>query len=414
MMPFGLSPGTPVTVKATPVEDYRLESWSNGTAVNADGTNTFFVNETMTVTANFALAYHTVTLASNDATMGTVTVEPSQLPQGELLATINSANYHEDSFSDFTAPGGRVNVQIGGYVEDDRNDWGFYSSDGTGTMTFVPAEGYTISHVDFTLSEPNTNVPLTLIQEPFTLYLTEADDGYHTYSGPNGTGVDFGQYGPVVISVYGYANSTIGSTDDIIYKGNGVYKVAPGTDVALFTTPAGPCYELDSWSNGAAVNAEGTQTVTVDGDMDIEAVFAAHIYAGDTTAVEYDQFSWYEHADITASTDTLTHLFQGAAQNGCDSVVTLHLTILSSEGIDGVVPVRFTIAPNPVMDGQRVSVTVDGDMNDARLTVFDAQGRRLEECRVADTYEVNLSAGIYMLRLTTADGRTATRQLVVR
>ena len=48
---------------------------------------------------------------------------------------------------------------------------------------------------------------------------------------------------------------------------------------------------------------------------------------GDTTAVECDQFSWYEHTGLTASVDTLTHLFAGANYWGCDSTVTLHLTV---------------------------------------------------------------------------------------
>ena len=48
---------------------------------------------------------------------------------------------------------------------------------------------------------------------------------------------------------------------------------------------------------------------------------------GDTTAVECDQFGWYEHTSLTASVDTLTHLFAGGNQWGCDSTVTLHLTV---------------------------------------------------------------------------------------
>jgi hypothetical protein len=47
---------------------------------------------------------------------------------------------------------------------------------------------------------------------------------------------------------------------------------------------------------------------------------------GDTTAVECDQFIWYEHT-ITASGD-YTHTFVNAV--GCDSVVTLHATINKS------------------------------------------------------------------------------------
>ena len=52
-----------------------------------------------------------------------------------------------------------------------------------------------------------------------------------------------------------------------------------------------------------------------------------HKNTGDTTAVECDLFSWYEHTGMTASVDTLKHLFVGANQWGCDSTVTLHLTV---------------------------------------------------------------------------------------
>ena len=50
-----------------------------------------------------------------------------------------------------------------------------------------------------------------------------------------------------------------------------------------------------------------------------------HSNTGDTTAIVCDSFDWYEHTNITASCDNLTHTFTNT--NGCDSVVTLHLTI---------------------------------------------------------------------------------------
>lgn len=51
---------------------------------------------------------------------------------------------------------------------------------------------------------------------------------------------------------------------------------------------------------------------------------------GDTTATACDSFVWYGKT-LTASTETETHIFPGAASNGCDSIVTLHLTINHSE-----------------------------------------------------------------------------------
>ena len=48
---------------------------------------------------------------------------------------------------------------------------------------------------------------------------------------------------------------------------------------------------------------------------------------GDTTAVACDSYDWYEHTGMTTSQE-VTHVFGNAV--GCDSTVTLHLTINSS------------------------------------------------------------------------------------
>lgn len=47
---------------------------------------------------------------------------------------------------------------------------------------------------------------------------------------------------------------------------------------------------------------------------------------GDTTAVACDSYDWYEHTSMTTTQD-VTHLFLSANQYGCDSTVTLHLTV---------------------------------------------------------------------------------------
>ncbi|MBR6063182.1 MAG: hypothetical protein IKP54_03350, partial [Bacteroidales bacterium] len=58
-----------------------------------------------------------------------------------------------------------------------------------------------------------------------------------------------------------------------------------------------------------------------------------HSNTGDTIAVACESFDWYEHVGITQSCDNLTHTFTNAV--GCDSVVTLHLTINQpTTGID--------------------------------------------------------------------------------
>ena len=82
--------------------------------------------------------------------------------------------------------------------------------------------------------------------------------------------------------------------------------------VTYNTTPAvAPTHEF---TNVAGCDSIVTLHLTVN-----------HSNTGDTTAVACDSFDWYEHTNITASTETLTHVFTNVA--GCDSTVTLHLTV---------------------------------------------------------------------------------------
>ena len=50
-----------------------------------------------------------------------------------------------------------------------------------------------------------------------------------------------------------------------------------------------------------------------------------HTATSDTSAQACGIFDWYEHKNILSSCDNLTHVFH--SPDGCDSTVTLHLTI---------------------------------------------------------------------------------------
>ena len=50
-----------------------------------------------------------------------------------------------------------------------------------------------------------------------------------------------------------------------------------------------------------------------------------------------------------------------------------------TEGLEDVKDLDFSIAPNPVMHGSMVNVSVDGaDMQGAEIKVYDIQGRKVE------------------------------------
>ena len=81
--------------------------------------------------------------------------------------------------------------------------------------------------------------------------------------------------------------------------------------------------------NGLTVTAAGSETATLQNHLGADSIVTINVHlnytsAGDTTAVEFDHFTWYGHT-YYQSTSTPTHLLTNAA--GCDSIVTLHLTI---------------------------------------------------------------------------------------
>ena len=83
----------------------------------------------------------------------------------------------------------------------------------------------------------------------------------------------------------------------------------------------------------ASTTMSGDYTVTVTDPAtecsaaDMVTVTVNQPTTGDTTATACESFDWYNHSNITESCSNLTHTLAGANINGCDSIVTLLLTI---------------------------------------------------------------------------------------
>ena len=72
-----------------------------------------------------------------------------------------------------------------------------------------------------------------------------------------------------------------------------------------------------NWDNGCSSTSS---------DIAINVITGCTNTYGDTTAVECVSFTWYD-STYTVSTETATHTFAGGNAHGCDSTVTLHLTV---------------------------------------------------------------------------------------
>lgn len=84
--------------------------------------------------------------------------------------------------------------------------------------------------------------------------------------------------------------------------------------------------------NGRSYTVSGVYTQSFSKPHGCDSVAVLNLTIGhttyaDTIAMACDHFDWYEHVGITESCNNLTHTFHKANASGCDSVVTLHLTI---------------------------------------------------------------------------------------
>ena len=146
-------------------------------------------------------------------------------------------------------------------------------------------------------------------------------------------------------------------------------------------TTATACETFD-WYEHQNITASGDFTHTFVGANinGCDSVVTLHltinnIVSADTFAVKCNTFDWYDHTNITESCDNLTHTFQMA--NGCDSVVTLHLTILKPAvgtltiSGDNVICQGESTELSAAVDGNNGNVTYvwNNDQMDATITI---------------------------------------------
>jgi hypothetical protein len=128
------------------------------------------------------------------------------------------------------------------------------------------------------------------------------------------------------------------------------------------------------------------------------------ITAGET----YTQYGFNESAAGTY-TQNLTTV------NGCDSIITLNLTVLT--GVNEYNGAQITIAPNPARD--YVVVTVGNIHEEITLDLLDMSGRVLRTQRMSSEETTlrmergSLPNGIYMLRIK-SNGLLITRKVIFR
>ena len=202
--------------------------------------------------------------------------------------------------------------------------------------------------------------------------------------------------------------------------------------------------ELPYVWNGVTFNEAGTQSLTLQAVNGCDSVVTLTLTVNQSaTGVDEqeacDSFEWIDGVTYTTSTDLPTYTVESGAANGCDSIVTLHLTINESatleftivtnescyvwngveycetgdytqtlqteDGCDSVVTLHLTIEtgisdhslnanmnvyPNPTSNIVKVELTINnGQSNSVAIQLYDMYGKLLDMVNVGHTDAMN-------------------------
>ena len=198
---------------------------------------------------------------------------------------------------------------------------------------------------------------------------------------------------------------------------------AYGNDVA-FTTPLCTAFDtvlvLDAcdslvWQGETYTSTGDYRFVlsTIEGCDSIVTLQLTIHYSVDTAIYLNTAFPFIWNGIWCDTTGVYTQSFQD--MYGCDSTVTLYLTVGLQElgNADG----SITVYPNPTIDRMMVQVSPEWAEADKTILLYDSYGRMVLQSRMAgDRGEVNvesLASGVYVLRMT-VNGRFVGHEKIVK
>ncbi|MBO7132760.1 MAG: leucine-rich repeat protein [Bacteroidales bacterium] len=249
--------GTEIQISATATEHYHFVEWNDG---NTDNPRTFTVTSDSTFTATFAIDQHTITVESNDETMGTVSEDGTYDYGTEIQISATAAeHYHFVEWNDGNTDNPRTITVTG---------------DATYTATFaIDRFAITVESNDETMGTASESGEYDYGTE-MQISATPADH-YHFVQWNDGN-ID----NPRTITVTSDSTFTATFAIDqhtITVESNseamgsvsegGTYDY--GTEIQILAT-ANEGYGFAAWNDG---NTDNPRTITVTGDATYTATF---------------------------------------------------------------------------------------------------------------------------------------------
>ena len=191
-----------------------------------------------------------------------------------------------------------------------------------------------------------------------------------------------------------YTLTNVAGCDSIVTLNLTINNSTTGTDVVT-------ACDSYTWIDGVTyTESNNTATYTLTNAMGCDSIVTLNLtvnYAVYDTIVDtaMNEYTW----NGTTYTESGVYEYAGETTEGCDSIVTLMLTI-TTVGIDVADEPELTFYPNPT------SGTITFNHTDIRkVEVMDGMGRVVATFEDSYTIDLsNLSKGYYVLRITTTEG----------
>ncbi len=318
--------GSTLHLTAEVFEGSRFAGWGDGNITVNAASIEYTALRNATLTANFIDAGNFQVSINYDEAMGTVTGAGEHHADNDVTVTATpNYGYHFVAWVNgegsvftpsytFVMPTSEVELT----AVFDYNQYTVTPVSGNAVMGSV-SEGQTVNYLS-----------------PVAISAT-ANYGYHFVNWTNAAGDVIATTSnatvqalrdSVVTANFDYNQYTVtGTCNEAMGTVSGTATVNYLTPVTL-TATAGTCYHFVGWSNG-----ETTETITVEAtaDITVTALFEANVYSSEETVDVCDSYTWNGRTYIVGG----TYSIDTVNANGCDSTATLLLTIRhSNSGTD--------------------------------------------------------------------------------
>jgi hypothetical protein len=180
--------------------------------------------------------------------------------------------------------------------------------------------------------------------------------------------------------------------------------------------------------NGTSYTESGDYTQTFTAANGCDSVVTLHLIINESVTVEYyltinESDLPYTYGDTTfepGSVETGDYTFYLTTEAGCDSIIILHLTVLT--GIDDhSMSATVKVFPNPTTDNINLQLSMDNEPSGiVEIQVYDIYGKRLEMLEIPHetpmlTKQIDMSryaSGVYFIKLVTNDNVLAVKKVV--